>query len=36
VDSEHGVFESATDEEAFRAMHVLAKMEDFSRTLQQQ
>lgn len=30
VDAEHGVFESATDEEAFRAMHVLAKMEGIS------
>ena len=26
----HGVFESVTDEEAFRAMHVLAKMEGIS------
>jgi threonine synthase len=30
VDSQHGVFESASDEEAFRAMHVLAKMEGIS------
>jgi threonine synthase len=30
IDSEHGVFESASDEEAFRAMHVLAKMEGIS------
>jgi threonine synthase len=30
VDAEQGVFESATDEEAFRAMHVLAKMEGVS------
>jgi threonine synthase len=30
VDSEHGVFESVSDEEAFRAMHVLAKMEGIS------
>jgi threonine synthase len=30
VDSGHGVFESVTDEEAFRAMHVLAKMEGIS------
>lgn len=30
VDSTNGVFESVTDEEAFRAMHVLAKMEGIS------
>lgn len=30
VDNTHGVFESVTDEEAFRAMHVLAKMEGIS------
>ena len=30
VDSNNGVFESVTDEEAFRAMHVLAKMEGIS------
>ncbi|MGC8856873.1 MAG: pyridoxal-phosphate dependent enzyme [Anaerolineae bacterium] len=30
VDATHGVFESVTDEEAFRAMHVLAKMEGIS------
>ena len=30
VDSTHGAFESVTDEEAFRAMHVLAKMEGIS------
>jgi threonine synthase len=30
VDSAHGVFESVSDEEAFRAMHVLAKMEGIS------
>lgn len=30
VDSTGGLFESATDEEAFRAMHVLAKMEGIS------
>jgi threonine synthase len=30
VDDTHGVFESVTDEEAFRAMHVLAKMEGIS------
>lgn len=30
VDSTNGVFESITDEEAFRAMHVLAKMEGIS------
>ena len=30
VDSENGVFESVSDEEAFRAMHVLAKMEGIS------
>ena len=30
VDSSKGVFESVTDEEAFRAMHVLAKMEGIS------
>ena len=30
VDSSNGVFESVTDEEAFRAMHVLAKMEGIS------
>ncbi|MBE7435659.1 MAG: pyridoxal-phosphate dependent enzyme [Anaerolineales bacterium] len=30
VDSTGGVFESVTDEEAFRAMHVLAKMEGIS------
>jgi threonine synthase len=30
VDSNHGVFESVTDEDAFRAMHVLAKMEGIS------
>ncbi len=30
VDESHGVFESITDEEAYRAMHVLAKMEGIS------
>jgi threonine synthase len=30
VNDTHGVFESVTDEEAFRAMHVLAKMEGIS------
>ncbi|MBC8335571.1 MAG: pyridoxal-phosphate dependent enzyme [Anaerolineales bacterium] len=30
VDATRGVFESVTDEEAFRAMHVLAKMEGIS------
>lgn len=30
VDDTHGVFESVTDEDAFRAMHVLAKMEGIS------
>jgi threonine synthase len=30
VDSEDGVFESVSDEEAFRAMHILAKMEGIS------
>ncbi|MCF6278708.1 MAG: pyridoxal-phosphate dependent enzyme, partial [Anaerolineales bacterium] len=30
VDHTHGVFESVTDEEAYRAMHVLAKMEGIS------
>ena len=30
VDDTHGVFESVTDEEAFRAMHILAKMEGVS------
>ncbi|GAB4498812.1 MAG: hypothetical protein OHK003_12400 [Anaerolineales bacterium] len=30
VESTNGVFESVTDEEAFRAMHVLAKMEGIS------
>jgi threonine synthase len=30
VDDTHGAFESVTDEEAFRAMHVLAKMEGIS------
>jgi threonine synthase len=30
VEETHGVFESVTDEEAFRAMHVLAKMEGIS------
>jgi len=30
VDNTNGVFESVTDEEAFRAMHVLAKMEGIS------
>jgi threonine synthase len=30
VDAEKGVFESVSDEEAFRAMHVLAKMEGIS------
>ena len=30
VDETRGVFESVTDEEAFRAMHVLAKMEGIS------
>ena len=30
VDSTHGAFESVTDEDAFRAMHVLAKMEGIS------
>ncbi len=30
VNDSHGVFESVTDEEAFRAMHVLAKMEGVS------
>jgi threonine synthase len=30
VDETHGVFESVTDEDAFRAMHVLAKMEGIS------
>ena len=30
VDETNGVFESVTDEEAFRAMHVLAKMEGIS------
>ncbi|MFM8370514.1 MAG: pyridoxal-phosphate dependent enzyme [Chloroflexota bacterium] len=30
VDSTHGAFESVTDEEAFRAMHVIAKMEGIS------
>jgi threonine synthase len=30
VNETHGVFESATDEETYRAMHVLAKMEGLS------
>jgi threonine synthase len=30
VDETHGVFESVSDEDAFRAMHVLAKMEGIS------
>ncbi len=30
VDDSHGAFESVSDEEAFRAMHVLAKMEGIS------
>jgi threonine synthase len=30
VDETHGVFESVSDEETFRAMHVLAKMEGIS------
>ncbi|MEW5941054.1 MAG: pyridoxal-phosphate dependent enzyme [Chloroflexota bacterium] len=30
VDDSHGVFESVSDEEAYRAMHVLAKMEGIS------
>ena len=30
VDATHGVFESVSDEDAFRAMHVLAKMEGIS------
>ena len=30
VDDSHGVFESVTDSEAFRAMHVIAKMEGIS------
>lgn len=30
VNETHGVFESATDEETYRAMHVLAKMEGIS------
>jgi threonine synthase len=30
VDDTHGVFESVTDNEAFRAMHVIAKMEGIS------
>lgn len=30
IDEDGGVFESVTDEEAFRAMHVLAKMEGIS------
>lgn len=30
VDETHGAFESVTDEEAFRAMHILAKMEGIS------
>ncbi len=30
VDETHGVFESVSDEESFRAMHVLAKMEGIS------
>jgi threonine synthase len=30
VNDSHGVFESVTDEEAYRAMHVLAKMEGIS------
>jgi threonine synthase len=30
VDSTHGAFESVSDEDAFRAMHVLAKMEGIS------
>lgn len=30
VKETHGIFESVTDEEAFRAMHVLAKMEGIS------
>jgi threonine synthase len=30
VDETHGAFESATDEETYRAMHVLAKMEGLS------
>jgi threonine synthase len=30
IDAHKGVFESVTDEEAFRAMHVLAKMEGIS------
>jgi threonine synthase len=30
VDETHGAFDSVTDEEAFRAMHVLAKMEGIS------
>jgi threonine synthase len=30
IDAHNGIFESVTDEEAFRAMHVLAKMEGVS------
>ena len=30
VNETHGVFESVSDEDAFRAMHVLAKMEGIS------
>ena len=30
VNETHGVFESVSDEEAFRAMHVMAKMEGIS------
>lgn len=30
VDETHGIFESVSDEEAFRAMHVVAKMEGLS------
>jgi threonine synthase len=30
IDAQNGVFESVSDEEAFRAMHVLAKMEGIS------
>jgi threonine synthase len=30
IDQSHGAFESVTDEEAYRAMHVLAKMEGIS------
>jgi threonine synthase len=30
IDKSHGAFESVSDEEAFRAMHVLAKMEGIS------